>query len=114
MDVPSKAVRDKLEEMGLEPTIEQGIILSVVNSAMKRGDVRALESIRKMIGQEESAGAKREQRARIQRLEAETRKINAEIERAQEKDGEKDTQVVIVDEWSEEDGAEDCADTTGD
>lgn len=114
MDVPSESVRERLKEMGLAPTIEQGMILSVVNSAMKRGDIRALESIRKMIGQEESTADHREQRARIRKLEAETQRIYAEIERARGADGEKDTQVIIVNEWSEEDESEDHTDTTGD
>nr|WP_162272126.1 hypothetical protein [Ndongobacter massiliensis] len=100
--------------MGVETTLEQGLALSVVQKAVNRGDVKALQTICQILGENITTGDKQEQRARIQKLEAETRKINAEIERAKDRDGEKDTQVVIVDEWSEEDESKDCTDTTGD
>ena len=83
-----------LEELGFENTNEMAIMLSLTQQAMK-GNVRAIELINKMDKREKDDLDRKEQRARIKALEIANKA-------ASEKQDVKDSQVIIVDEWKEE------------
>ena len=83
-----------LEELGFENTNEMAIMLSLTQQAMK-GNVRAIELINKMATSEKDDLDRKEQRARIKALEIANKA-------ASEKQDVKDSQVIIVDEWKEE------------
>lgn len=83
-----------LEELGFENTNEMAIMLSLTQQAMK-GNVRAIELINKMATSEKDDLDRKEQRARIKALEIANKA-------ASEKQDVQDSQVIIVDEWKEE------------
>lgn len=83
-----------LEELGFENTNEMAIMLSLTQQAMK-GNVRAIELINKMATSEKDELDRKEQRARIKALEIANKA-------ASEKQDVQDGQVIIVDEWKEE------------
>lgn len=83
-----------LEELGFDNTNEMAIMLSLTQQAMK-GNVRAIELINKMATSEKDELDRKEQRARIKALEIANKS-------ASEKQDVKDSQVIIVDEWKEE------------
>ena len=83
-----------LEELGFENTNEMAIMLSLTQQAMK-GNVRAIELINKMATSEKDDLDRKEQRARIKALEIANKS-------ASEKQDVQDSQVIIVDEWKEE------------
>lgn len=83
-----------LEELGFDNTNEMAIMLSLTQQAMK-GNVRAIELINKMATSEKDDLDRKEQRARIKALEIANKA-------ASEKQDVKDSQVIIVDEWKEE------------
>ncbi|MDZ5439312.1 stress-induced protein [Enterococcus cecorum] len=83
-----------LEELGFENTNEMAIMLSLTQQAMK-GNVRAIELINKMATSEKDDLDRKEQRARIKALEISNKA-------ASEKQDVQDSQVIIVDEWKEE------------
>ena len=83
-----------LEELGFENTNEMAIMLSLTQQAMK-GNVKAIELINKMATSEKDDLDRKEQRARIKALEI----ANTA---ASENQDVKDSQVIIVDEWKEE------------
>lgn len=83
-----------LEELGFENTNEMAIMLSLTQQAMK-GNVRAIELINKMATSEKDDLDRKEQRARIKALEIANKA-------ASENQDVQDSQVIIVDEWKEE------------
>lgn len=83
-----------LEELGFENTNEMAIMLTLTQQAMK-GNVRAIELINKMATSEKDDLDRKEQRARIKALEIANKA-------ASEKQDVQDSQVIIVDEWKEE------------
>lgn len=83
-----------LEELGFENTNEMAIMLSLTEQAMK-GNVRAIELINKMATSEKDDLDRKEQRARIKALEIANKA-------ASEKQDVQDSQVIIVDEWKDE------------
>lgn len=83
-----------LEELGFDNTNEMAIMLSLTQQAMK-GNVRAIELINKMATSEKDDLDRKEQRARIKALEIANKA-------ASEKQDVQDSQVIIVDEWKEE------------
>ena len=85
-----------LEELGFENTNEMAIMLSLTQQAMK-GNVRAIELINKMATSEKDDLDRKEQRARIKALEI-ANKAASEHQNIQ------DEQLIIVDEWKDEDG----------
>lgn len=85
-----------LEELGFENTNEMAIMLSLTQQAMK-GNVRAIELINKMATSEKDDLDRKEQRARIKALEI-ANKAASENQNIQ------DEQLIIVDEWKDEDG----------
>lgn len=80
LELPDSKLKDQLKKMGIDPTLEQGLTMSVLLKAIQRGDHKALETIGKFVNQTDE----KEQKARIKRIEAETEKIKAETAR---KDG---------------------------
>ncbi len=88
-----------LEELGFENTNEMAIMLSLTQQAMK-GNVRAIELINKMATSEKDDLDRKEQRARIKALEIANKA-------ASEKQDVQDSQVIIVDEWKEEENESD-------
>ena len=80
LELPESKLKDQLKEMGIDPTLEQGLTMSVLLKAIQRGDHKALETVGKFVNQTDE----KEQKARIKRIEAETEKIKAETAR---KDG---------------------------
>ncbi|XBG80955.1 stress-induced protein [Enterococcus cecorum] len=83
-----------LEELGFENTNEMAIMFSLTQQAMK-GNVRAIELINKMATSEKDDLDRKEQRARIKALEIANKATS-------EKQDVQDSQVIIVDEWKEE------------
>ena len=83
-----------LESLGFENTNEMAIMLSLTQQALK-GNVRAIELINKMATSEKDELDRKEQRARIKALEIANKS-------ASEKQDVQDSQVIIVDEWKEE------------
>ena len=83
-----------LEELGFENTNEMAIMFSLTQQAMK-GNVRAIELINKMATSEKDDLDRKEQLARIKALEIANKA-------ASEKQDVQDSQVIIVDEWKEE------------
>ena len=88
-----------LEELGFDNTNEMAIMLSLTQQAMK-GNVRAIELINKMATSEKDDLDRKEQRARIKALEIANKA-------ASEKQDVQDSQVIIVDEWKEEENESD-------
>ena len=88
-----------LEELGFENTNEMAIMLSLTQQAMK-GNVRAIELINKMATSEKDDLDRKEQRARIKALELANKAVS-------ENQDVKDSQVIIVDEWKEEENESD-------
>ena len=82
-----------LEELGFENTNEMAIMLSLTQQALK-GNVRAIELINKMATSEKDELDRKEQKARIKQLEL-SNKAAAEDTTVN------DEQIIIVDEWQE-------------
>lgn len=83
-----------LESLGFENTNEMAIMLSLTQQALK-GNVRAIELINKMATSEKDELDRKEQKARIKHLEL-SNKAAAEDTTVN------DEQIVIVDEWRED------------
>jgi hypothetical protein len=80
LELPDSKLKDQLKEMGIDPTLEQGLTMSVLLKGIQRGDHKALETVGKFVNQADE----KEQKARTERIKAETEKIKAETAR---KDG---------------------------
>lgn len=83
-----------LESLGFENTNEMAIMLSLTQQALK-GNVRAIELINKMATSEKDELDRKEQKARIKQLEL-SNKAAAEDTTIN------DEQIIIVDEWQED------------
>lgn len=83
-----------LESLGFENTNEMAIMLSLTQQALK-GNVRAIELINKMATSEKDELDRKEQKARIKQLEL-SNKAAAEDTTVN------DEQIIIVDEWQED------------
>lgn len=83
-----------LESLGFENTNEMAIMLSLTQQALK-GNVRAIELINKMATSEKDDLDRKEQKARIKQLEL-SNKAAAEDTTVN------DEQIIIVDEWQED------------
>ena len=88
-----------LESLGFENTNEMAIMLSLTQQALK-GNVRAIELINKMATSEKDELDRKEQKARIKQLEL-SNKAAAEDTTVN------DEQIIIVDEWQENEEEED-------
>ena len=83
-----------LESLGFENTNEMAIMLSLTQQALK-GNVRAIELINKMATSEKDELDRKEQKARIKQLELSNKA-------ATEDTTVNDEQIIIVDEWQED------------
>ncbi|CAI3319485.1 stress-induced protein [Enterococcus cecorum] len=83
-----------LEELGFENTNEMAIMLSLTQQAMK-GNVRAIELINKMATSEKDELDRKEQKARIKQLELANKAAAEDVAVS-------DEQIIIVDEWQED------------
>ena len=98
MDLPDSKLKQQLVAIGIDPSMEQGLALSVLLKAINKGNHQAFETIQKTIQQTTTLQDKQEQKARIAKLQAETEKIKKEEEQSSA-----GLNLTIVDEWLEED-----------
>jgi hypothetical protein len=84
LELPDSKLKDQLEEMGVDPTMGQGLVMSALLKGIQRGDPKVIELFAKLMQQTASPADKKEQKARTERMKAETEKIKAETAR---KDG---------------------------
>lgn len=80
LEVPDEDIRQELETMGLEPTMEQALAYSLVIRVVRDGDPRAFEVILRAIDQNKTLADKQEQRVRIAKLKAETERIRQAVD----------------------------------
>ena len=45
LELPDSKLKDQLKEMGIDPSLEQGLTMSVLLKAIQRGDHKALETV---------------------------------------------------------------------
>lgn len=83
LEVTDQEIRDELERMGIETTMEQGLALQVVKRALLSGDYKAMETIMASTGEHT-----KEQDAKIKKTKAETEKLKAEVKLATQTDDE--------------------------
>lgn len=83
-----------LEGLGFDNTNEMAIMLSLTQQAMK-GNVRAIELINKMATSEKDDLDRKEQKARIKQLELSNKAAAEDVAVS-------DEQIIIVDEWQED------------
>lgn len=76
MDMPESKLKKQIEAMGLDTSMSQGLALSVILTAMKRGSAQDLKIIADLAGE-----TSKEEQARVKRLNAETKRIEEETER---------------------------------
>lgn len=98
MDLPDSKLKQQLVAIGIDPSMEQGLALSVLLKAINKGNHQAFETIQKTIQQTTTLQDRQEQKARIAKLQAETEKIKKEEEQSSV-----GLNLTIVDEWLEED-----------
>lgn len=91
MDLPKSKLRKQLEDMGIDPSMEQGLVLSVMTTAISKGDHKALETLVKMASDND-----RLQQARIKKLEAETEKLKKEIALKDGTSGQEQAQAQVA------------------
>ena len=84
LEAPEHEIKELLIEYGVEPTMENMLVFAVMFRGIAKGDHKALMSIRSIIGQDTTLADRREQKARTERMNAETERTRAEIRR---KDG---------------------------
>lgn len=99
MDLPDSKLKQQLVAIGIDPSMEQGLVLSVLLKAINKGNHQAFETIQKTIQQTTTLQDRQEQKARIAKLQAETEKIKKE----EEEQSSAGLNLTIVDEWLEED-----------
>lgn len=99
MDLPDSKLKQQLVAIGIDPSMEQGLALSVLLKAINKGNHQAFETIQKTIQQTTTLQDRQEQKARIAKLQAETEKIKKE----EEEQSSAGLNLTIVDEWLEED-----------
>lgn len=79
MTVPDDNNRAILEALGLEPTMQNAVVLKTVMSAITDASPKSLDTLNKLLGQDKSYQDKREQTERIKRLKAETERLEHEM-----------------------------------
>lgn len=79
MDVPDDNNRAILEALGLEPTMQNAVVIKTVMSAITDASPKSLDTLNKLLGQDKSLQDKREQTERIKRLRAETERLEHEM-----------------------------------
>ena len=91
LELPDSKLKDQLEEMGVDPTMGQGLVMSALLKGIQRGDPKVIELFAKLMQQTASPADKKEQKARTERMKAETEKIKEETAR---KSGAKGAEVA--------------------
>lgn len=79
LSVPRGKLYDALVENGIEPSYENAMLFSSLQAAIKRGDIYAVMRFREITGQDKTLADRQEQRARIEKIKADTASINAEL-----------------------------------
>lgn len=78
MQCGDKEIREELESVGIEPTYENALTVSVLQRGISRGDPQAYRTIAHVLG---TSLDDKEQEARIARLEADADRIRNEVAR---------------------------------
>lgn len=91
LEMPESDMKKFLEEYGLPTTMEYAMLFATIYEGIKRGDINALMRLREITQQDKPTEDKQEQRARIERIKAETEKIKEEMAR---KSGAKGAEVA--------------------
>lgn len=78
LDIPDPNYQNTLKKMGLEPTVEQALVFSLTINGIKKGDPRAFTAIQQVIGQDKTLSDRAEQKARTEKLRAETKKLKTD------------------------------------
>lgn len=99
MDLPDSKLKQQLVAIGIDPSMEQGLALSVLLRTIKSGRMEDLETLSKLLQQNLTLGDKKEQTARTKKANAETKRIEEEL--TQKTQNEK-RQIIIVDEWKDD------------
>lgn len=81
MDIPDAKLKRQLEELGLDPSMEQGLALSVLLTTIKKGNMKDLSILMEMLQQTATPADKREQKARTERLQQEVKNMEEESAR---------------------------------
>jgi hypothetical protein len=87
LEMPKSDMRDFLESYNLPATMEYALLFSSIYEGIKKGDTNALMKLREIVQQDKPTEDKQEQRARIERIKAETEKIKEETARKSGKQG---------------------------
>ena len=87
LEIPNYKLKEQLEALGLDPTMEQGLVFSVLLKAIERGDIGALHTIAKLTGQDKSLADRQEQRARIDKMKIEAAQLQGDDKAEAEDDG---------------------------
>lgn len=81
LEMPASDMKKLLEEYGLPTTMEYALLFSTIYEGIKRGDTNALMRFREITRQDRDTADRAEQRARIDRMKAETERIKEETAR---------------------------------
>ena len=79
LDLPPSKLKQQLEDMDLDPSMEQGLVLSVVMRTVQEGRPADLKIISDMLQQNMSLADKREQKARTAKIQAEADMLQANL-----------------------------------
>jgi hypothetical protein len=106
LELPESTLKDQLEEMGIDPTIEQGLVMRVLLTAIQDGNYKALEAIARLIQQTTTPADKKEQKARTEQMQLANERLKLELDPSQA--GMKDDgfiealQQEVADVWADE------------
>jgi exoribonuclease R len=106
LELPESKLKDQLEEMGIDPTIEQGLVMRVLLTAIQDGNYKALEAIARLIQQTTTPADKKEQKARTEQMQLANERLKLELDPSQA--GMKDDgfiealQQEVADVWADE------------
>lgn len=81
LEMPESDMKKFLEEYGLPTTMEYAMLFATIYEGIKRGDINALMRLREITQQDRVLADRQEQRARIDRMKAETERIKEETAR---------------------------------
>lgn len=81
LEMPQSDMRTFLESYNLPTTMEYALLFSSIYEGIKKGDTTALMRLREVVQQDKPTEDKQEQRARIERIKAETERIREETAR---------------------------------
>ena len=81
MEVPEGKMKEALRGAEIPTTMEYAVVFSVIMQTLKRGRTSDLACLRGMLDQNLTLADKREQKARIARMNAETKVIEEQMKR---------------------------------